>query len=89
MGIIAWIILGLVTGYVAKLIIGGQDLRGLTVACLLGVTGALFGGTFAVQSFDSDIGAFFDLTAWITAVAGAAIVLVTYNVVNLRRRIPR
>lgn len=44
MGIIAWVILGLVAGMVAKMLVSGGDRHGLVVTTLIGIAGALLGG---------------------------------------------
>src|SRR5436305_15277086 len=44
MGIIAWIVLGLIAGVLAKMIMPGRDPGGIIVTILLGIAGALVGG---------------------------------------------
>jgi uncharacterized membrane protein YeaQ/YmgE (transglycosylase-associated protein family) len=62
MGIIAWIILGLVAGMVAKQLVPGKDSHGLVITALIGVGGALLGGFAATQLFNIDgIQGFFNL----------------------------
>ncbi len=90
MGIIAWIILGLIAAYVANLVVdGGRDTRGLVASCLIGVGGALLGGLAAVSLFDGDIGAFFNIATWIAAVAASAVALFAFNMITVRRSIHR
>lgn len=48
MGIIGWIIFGLIVGAVAKLLMPGRDPGGWIVTILLGIAGALVGGFWAV-----------------------------------------
>jgi uncharacterized membrane protein YeaQ/YmgE (transglycosylase-associated protein family) len=80
MGIIAWIILGLLAGMIAKLLIPGKDGHGLIVTTLIGIAGALLGGFLAAQLFGIDGNqGFFDLTTWITAIAGAGILLLAFS----------
>jgi uncharacterized membrane protein YeaQ/YmgE (transglycosylase-associated protein family) len=44
MGVIAWILFGLVVGVVAKLLMPGRDPGGFIITILLGIAGALIGG---------------------------------------------
>jgi uncharacterized membrane protein YeaQ/YmgE (transglycosylase-associated protein family) len=82
MGILAWIILGLVAGLVAKTVLPGRDPGGLIVTTLLGVAGALLGG-FLARALDlGDIRDFWDLETWLIAIGGAILVLVAWRVVT-------
>ncbi|MFI9580538.1 GlsB/YeaQ/YmgE family stress response membrane protein [Streptomyces sp. NPDC052236] len=80
MGVIAWIVLGLASGMVAKMLVPGRDSHGLIITTLIGIGGALLGGFLATQLFhiDSTQG-FFNLSTWVTAIAGAAIVLFAFH----------
>ena len=44
MGVLAWVLFGLVVGIVAKLLMPGRDPGGLIVTTLLGIIGAVIGG---------------------------------------------
>jgi uncharacterized membrane protein YeaQ/YmgE (transglycosylase-associated protein family) len=86
MGIIAWIILGLVAGLVARMLVPGKDPQGLIITLVLGIAGALLGGFVATQVFHvSGIQGFFNLSTWICAIAGAAVLLLAYNLITGRR----
>jgi uncharacterized membrane protein YeaQ/YmgE (transglycosylase-associated protein family) len=86
MGIIAWIILGLVAGVIAKALVPGRDPQGLIVTTLIGVAGALLGGFLATRLFNIDgVQGFFNLSTWITAIAGSAILLLAYHLITTRR----
>lgn len=88
MGIIAWIILGLIAGAIAKAIMPGKDPGGLIVTTLLGVVGALLGGFLATALFNVDPNdGFFDLSTWASAIVGALILLAIYRAVTGRRTI--
>ena len=81
MGIIAWIILGLVAGLIAKVILKGPDPGGLIVTTLLGVAGALLGG-FLARALDlGDIRDFWDLETWLIAIGGSLLVLLVWRAV--------
>lgn len=85
MGIIAWIILGLVAGMIAKQLVPGKDPGGLVITALIGIAGALLGGFVATQLFNVDgIQGFFNLATWVTAIAGAVVLLVAYHMVTGR-----
>lgn len=88
MGIIAFLILGLLAGAIAKAIMPGDDPGGILVTMLIGVAGALLGGFLAGALFNVDpIDEFFDLSTWITAIVGAIILLLIYRAVTGRRRV--
>ncbi|MEV0407314.1 GlsB/YeaQ/YmgE family stress response membrane protein [Actinoallomurus sp. NPDC050550] len=83
MGIIAWIILGLVAGMVARMLVPGRDRNGLVITTLIGIAGALLGGFLATRLFHvAGTRGFFDLSTWITAIVGAAVLLLAYHLVT-------
>jgi uncharacterized membrane protein YeaQ/YmgE (transglycosylase-associated protein family) len=83
MGIIAWIILGLLAGMAAKILVPGRDPGGLIITTLIGIAGALVGGFLATKLFHvAGVQGFFNLSTWITAIAGAAVLLLAYHVVT-------
>ncbi|WP_344876606.1 fatty acid desaturase [Nonomuraea antimicrobica] len=86
MGIIAWITLGLVAGWVARMLVPGKDPQGLIITFVLGIAGALLGGLVATQVFHlSGIQGFFDLSTWLCAIVGAAVLLFGHNLIIGRR----
>jgi uncharacterized membrane protein YeaQ/YmgE (transglycosylase-associated protein family) len=85
MGIIAWIVLGLGAGLLANMLIPGRRSQGLIVTCLIGVAGALGGGWLATRLFHvHTLRGFFNLSTWLTAIAGAAILLLAYHLLSSR-----
>ena len=85
MGIIAFIVLGLLAGIVAKAILPGDDPGGVIVTAIIGVVGALLGGFLAAALFGAHpLDEFFDISTWITAIVGAIILLVIYRMVTTR-----
>jgi uncharacterized membrane protein YeaQ/YmgE (transglycosylase-associated protein family) len=89
MGIIAFVVLGLIAGVVAKTIMPGKDPGGIVVTMLIGVVGALLGGFLAGVLFDADpLDEFFDLSTWITAIVGALILLGIYRAFTGRQSTP-
>ena len=76
MGIIAWIVLGLVAGLLANMLIPGKRSQGLILTCLIGIAGALGGGWAATELFHvHTLNGFFNLSTWLTAIAGSAVLL--------------
>src|ERR1043166_2751339 len=86
MGIIAWIILGLGAGLIANMLIPGKRQQGLILTCLIGVAGALLGGWVATKIFHiHSLQGFFNASTWLTAIAGAAVLLLAYHLVTRGR----
>lgn len=88
MGIVAWIVLGLIVGVIAKTLLGGRARHGIVVTVLIGVAGALLGGWVASTYFDVDATAgFFDISTWLSAIAGSVVLLLIYHALtNSSRR---
>jgi len=85
MGIIAWIVLGLGAGLLANMLIPGKRSQGLILTCLIGVAGALGGGWLATKLFHvHTLHGFFNLSTWLTAIAGAAVLLLAYHLLSSR-----
>lgn len=86
MGIIAWIVLGLAAGLVAERIVPGKRRENILTTCLIGIAGALLGGFVAVKLFHVDgIQGFFNISTWITAIAGAGLLLIAYHLLSGQR----
>jgi uncharacterized membrane protein YeaQ/YmgE (transglycosylase-associated protein family) len=89
MGIIAFIILGLLAGALAKAILPGDDPGGFIVTALIGIAGALIGGFLAGALFNADpMDEFFDVSTWLTAIIGSILLLLIYRMVVSRRSSP-
>jgi uncharacterized membrane protein YeaQ/YmgE (transglycosylase-associated protein family) len=85
MSIIAWIILGLGAGLLANVLIPGRRSQGLVLTCVIGVLGALGGGWLATKLFHvHTLHGFFNLDTWITAIVGAAILLLLLHLFTRR-----
>ena len=84
MGILTWIIVGLIAGAVAKLILPGDDPGGIIVTILIGIVGAIVGGFIAsaigIGSVDG-----FNLGSLLIAIGGAILLLLIYRMVVGRR----
>ncbi|MEU3608648.1 GlsB/YeaQ/YmgE family stress response membrane protein [Streptomyces sp. NPDC035033] len=86
MGIIGWILLGLLAGIIAKFLMPGRDPGGIIVTTLIGIAGGLLGGWLGKVIFGVDsIDGFFELSTWIAAIVGAVILLLLYRLVAGRR----
>lgn len=80
MGIIAFIVLGLIAGWIAKALMPGDDPGGLLITMVIGVVGAILGGFLAGVIFETKpLDEFFDISTWITAIVGAMILLFIYR----------
>ncbi|MET7382692.1 GlsB/YeaQ/YmgE family stress response membrane protein [Streptomyces sp. NPDC005526] len=87
MGIIAWILIGLLAGAIAKLLLPGKDPGGIIITMLIGIAGGLLGGWLGKVIFGVDsIDGFFDLSTWIAAIVGSLILLVLYRMLTGNRR---
>jgi uncharacterized membrane protein YeaQ/YmgE (transglycosylase-associated protein family) len=82
MGIVTWILFGLVVGIIAKLLMPGRDPGGFIVTILLGIAGALLGGFIgrAMGFYGPSQGA-----GWLMSIVGAIILLVLYRLLVGRK----
>jgi uncharacterized membrane protein YeaQ/YmgE (transglycosylase-associated protein family) len=83
MSIIAWLILGLIAGFIASKIVNRQG-EGILVDIVLGIIGALVGG-FLFNAFGAAGVTGFNLYSMVVAVIGAIVVLVIYHALAGRR----
>jgi uncharacterized membrane protein YeaQ/YmgE (transglycosylase-associated protein family) len=82
MGIIGWIVLGLVAGAIAKAILPGTQGGGWIITLILGVVGALLGGFIGSAVFGIGLDGFFSIQTWLLAIGGAIVVLLIYGLVT-------
>ena len=86
MGILGWILLGLVAGVIAKAILPGDDPGGIIVTILIGIAGAIIGGFIGHALFDADWrDEFWDVSTWLSAIFGSIILLLIYRALVGRR----
>ena len=78
MGIIAWIIFGLIAGALAKLFMPGRDPGGFIITILLGIAGAIVGGFIGTALGFGDVTGF-DIRSFFIAILGAVILLFLYR----------
>jgi len=81
MGIIGWIVLGLVAGAIAKALHPGDDPGGIFGTLIVGVLGALLGGLIASALNVGELSSFFSIGTWLIAIGGALLLLIVYRVV--------
>ncbi len=86
MGILGWIVLGLLAGAIAKALLPGKQAGGWLATLILGVVGALLGGWLGSLLFDAPLEDFFSLQTWIVAIVGSIIVLLIWGAITGRRR---
>lgn len=86
MGFLAFLILGLLAGGIAKLILPGKQGGGWLITLLLGVVGALLGGWLGSVLFGAPLQDFFSLQTWLLAIGGSIIVLLIYGLIVGRRK---
>ncbi|EAA9528405.1 GlsB/YeaQ/YmgE family stress response membrane protein [Salmonella enterica subsp. enterica serovar Vitkin] len=86
MGIIAWIIFGLIAGVIAKLLMPGRDGGGFILTCILGIVGAVVGGWLATMFGIGGSISGFNLHSFLVAVVGAIVVLVIFRLLRRCRR---
>lgn len=85
MGILSWVLFGLIAGALAKLIMPGKDPGGCIVTSLIGIAGALIGGFIATRlGFGTFAG--FDLRSLAIAVVGSLILLAIYRAVKGKKK---
>ncbi|MCQ1948391.1 GlsB/YeaQ/YmgE family stress response membrane protein [Arthrobacter sp. zg-Y859] len=82
MGFIAFLILGLIAGAIAKMVLPGRQGGGWIATLVLGVIGALLGGWLGGLLFDVPLENFWSIQTWLVAIVGALIVLVIYGFVT-------
>lgn len=80
MEILGWLVIGLVAGFLARLLVPGRDPMGFVATIVLGLVGSLVGGFLARALFNDDS------VGWFGSTVGAVIVLLVWNAVVDRRR---
>ena len=84
MGILTWIIVGLVAGALAKLILPGDDPGGIIVTILIGIAGAIVGGLIASAIGIGDVDGF-NIGSLLIAIGGSILLLLIYRMIAGRR----
>ena len=83
MGIIAWIVLGAIAGFITNLIMGGGE--GVILTVILGIVGAVVGGWLAGTVLKVADVTGINIESIVVAVIGAIIVVAVYRMIGGRR----
>ena len=81
MGILSWIVFGLIAGALAKWIMPGDDPGGLIITTLIGVLGAFVGGYLGTLLGLGTVSGF-DIRSFLIAVGGALVLLAGYRMIK-------
>ncbi|CAM3320338.1 hypothetical protein PSET11_02081 [Arthrobacter ulcerisalmonis] len=79
MGILGFLVLGLIAGAIAKAILPGNQGGGWVMTLVLGVVGALLGGWIGSMFFEGGLANFFEIRTWLLSILGSLVVLVVYG----------
>jgi len=85
MGLIAWVVLGLIAGLIAKALMPGKDPGGCIITVIIGIVGAVLGGFLATRLGFGGISGF-DLRSIFIAILGAFILLAIWRMISGRGR---
>jgi len=89
MGILGFILLGLIAGAMAKALHKGEEPGGILGTFVTGILGAVIGGLIASALGIGSLSSFFSLGTWLIAIGGALLLLVAYNALATRGDAPR
>jgi uncharacterized membrane protein YeaQ/YmgE (transglycosylase-associated protein family) len=81
MGVISWIIFGLIAGALAKLLLPGDDPGGIIVTILIGIAGALIGGFIGTALGFGEVTGF-NFGSFVIAIVGAIVLLLIYRMIR-------
>lgn len=85
MGLLSWIVFGLIAGAIAKFLMPGKDPGGCIVTIIVGVVGSVLGGFLATKLGYGGISGF-DLRSFVIAVIGSILLLILWRLISGRRR---
>lgn len=85
MGILSWIVFGLIAGALAKLIMPGNQPGGCIVTILLGIGGGLVGGLIGMALGWGDVTGF-DIRSLFLGIVGSLLLLVIYGLIVSRKK---
>ena len=86
MGFLAFLLLGLIAGAIAKFILPGRQNGGWFATLILGIVGAMLGGWLGSVLFNAPLEEFFSIQTWLVAIGGSLIVLLIYEAFTAGRR---
>ena len=83
--LVGLLIIGIVAGYLARLLVPGRDSMGVGATIALGIVGSFVGGFLGYVLFHKDgSDGFVQPSSWIGSIVGAVIALLVYNAVSGR-----
>ncbi|HYO12815.1 MAG TPA: GlsB/YeaQ/YmgE family stress response membrane protein [Thermoanaerobaculia bacterium] len=85
MGLLSWIVFGLIAGAIAKMLMPGKDPGGCIITIIIGVVGALLGGFIATWLGYGGVSGF-DFRSFVIAVLGSILLLGIWRMLAGRRR---
>ena len=81
MGILSWIVMGLIVGFLAKFIMPGKDPGGIIITVLIGIGGAFVGGFIgSLLGLGTVTG--FNIGSFLLAIGGAVLLLILYRFIK-------
>ncbi len=83
MGWIAWIVLGLISGFVGSKLVNKSG-SGILMDIVIGVVGSIVGGAIGAKLHLGGLEGFWSPWSWLLSIGGAVIVLIIYNAVARR-----
>ncbi|KAM9865655.1 hypothetical protein ACIFOC_01277 [Leucobacter aridicollis] len=86
MGFLAFALLGLIAGAIAKAILPGEHGGGWFATLVLGVIGAMVGGWLGSILFDASLQNFWSIQSWALAIGGSIVVLLIWGLVTGRKK---
>ncbi|WP_447969112.1 GlsB/YeaQ/YmgE family stress response membrane protein [Nitrospira sp. M1] len=81
MGILSWIVFGLIAGILAKILMPGKDPGGFIITILIGIAGATVGGFISTSLGYGEVSGF-DIRSFGIAIGGALLLLFAYRKVK-------
>ncbi|WP_293782939.1 GlsB/YeaQ/YmgE family stress response membrane protein [uncultured Aeromicrobium sp.] len=85
MGLIGFLIVGLIAGFIARAVVPGDDSMGILGTLVLGIVGSFVGGLLG--SLLTGDGIDFSTSGIIGSIIGAIIALIAYNAITGRKRV--
>ncbi|MCS3427608.1 GlsB/YeaQ/YmgE family stress response membrane protein [Leucobacter aridicollis] len=86
MGFLAFALLGLIAGAIAKAILPGEHGGGWFATLVLGVIGAMVGGWLGSNLFDASLQNFWSIQSWALAIGGSIVVLLIWGLITGRKK---
>jgi uncharacterized membrane protein YeaQ/YmgE (transglycosylase-associated protein family) len=85
MGFLAFLLLGLIAGAIAKAILPGKQAGGWLSTLILGVIGAFVGGWIGSLLGLGSVDEFFSIGTWLLAIGGSILVILVWGLITRKR----